>query len=129
MPRTAVTLAIRHDGKEVLIFGRTVDINVQKAKFNSLRESQPKGHETIKELSYQESDGEPRRIVFDHPKTIAEHALREADRLAKIEAERQEVEDKRMAAEEAELKRRRAEMEKRRKENSKPLIKDGDAGK
>lgn len=69
--RTAITLGAKHDGTEVLISGRKVDIYKQRDFFR-LAKQKPTNAEYA-EISYQESDGEARFARF-----ITDEALKKA---------------------------------------------------
>lgn len=56
MARTAITTAIRHDGKEVLVHGRQVSILEQLQNWRNTRCEL--SHPDIAEVHYQESDGQ-----------------------------------------------------------------------
>lgn len=74
--RTATTLAITHDGKEVLLAGRTVGLLDQKELVKKIRHSEggARFHKEYASLTYQESDGHVQEFRFLSP---AQHEERE----------------------------------------------------
>lgn len=66
--RTAKTLALTHDGKEILLSGKTVPIVEQLTAFRQLRCAQ--AHAEYAEVSYQESDGGEHLVRFRKPETV-----------------------------------------------------------
>lgn len=88
--RTARTVALTHEGGEVLVSGRKVPILEQLQAFRALRCSP--SHPEFSEVSYQESDGPEHLIRLRTPDAQAEHdatqAEHEAIRKAKEEADK-----------------------------------------
>lgn len=62
--KTAITTAETHDGKEVLLFGRSVSLPEQRQEFNRLRVLHPRVHADFSAVTYQEEDGRPERLTF-----------------------------------------------------------------
>lgn len=100
--RTAVTLAKKHDGKEVLVFGRQTPVEKQKANINRLQGE--RSHDTYQEVTYQESDGGVRTLRFqsaaDYEKEQA--AIAESEAEAKKLRDAQELRIARKKQEDAE---------------------------
>lgn len=69
MPRTAITVAVTHDGKDVLISGKTIPLLEQIKNFKQFRAKsavhQP--HEQFSEVCFQESDGHLQTVRFNTP--------------------------------------------------------------
>lgn len=81
MPRTAKTLAITHDGKDELLYGKTVSLITQKEKLRAFRGLRV--HEKYQEVSYQESDGHEQVYRFITPELHAKRLKQnEADQKA-----------------------------------------------
>ena len=98
--RTAVTLAIKHDGSEVLIHGRTISIEKQKETIRNLLGLQV--HKEYKEVTYQESDGAFRHLHFITPTEAEKRSATEAEEKRKWEeAEKARIEKEKKAAEAA----------------------------
>lgn len=69
MPRTAKTLAITHDGKDVLLAGPTVNLLEQRDLVKKIRSENggARFHADYASLSYQESDGHETVYRFSTP--------------------------------------------------------------
>ena len=118
--RTAVTIAKRHSGEEVLIAGHDVPLLQQREAFRKLRGVRIDNE--FQSVSYQESDGPVISIRFVSDKEAkAELAKTEAENKRQAEATekaKRDAETKdRLAKEEKQKELRQAE-----KANSKPLI-------
>lgn len=66
--RTAKTLALTHDGKEILLSGKAVPIVEQLTAFRQLRCT--KTHAEYAEVSYQESDSNEHLVRFQKSETV-----------------------------------------------------------
>lgn len=104
MPRTAITLGLKHGRKEsVLLFGRETHLLKQRDEFRKLK-APPLVHEEFCEVTYQESDSHEQIIRFRSPE---EHAAFESDR-----KQRQKEIDEYAKKAAADLKKKRNELAK-----------------